>query len=111
MTNETKNLLEKVISTTCGDTIFIYEEATADQVNEQIEIKMLREGTSRVERDGTTIFYRDIQVINPNADLNGTDPYTWDKSGNRVKNARHRITTKDGKIINDEITTHVYKAI
>jgi len=111
MALRTTDLETKVISTTCGDTIFIYEEGTADEVNKQIETKMLREGTSRIERDGTTIFYRDMVVVDLNADHQDIEIYTWDKSGNRVKFARHRITTKDGEILNDEITKHVFKVL
>ena len=109
MTNSTKNLSDKLIVTKCGDTIFVYIDETSNEVNKEIETKMRKEGTSRIERDGTTIFFRDQCVFDFTPNLDEVDRYIWSKDGNRVKFARHRITTKDGEIINDEITKHVFK--
>jgi hypothetical protein len=90
-----RDALSKCHLTRVGDTLHLYDDSTKEQVEKLIE-KQLVAGESRVDlKNGTETYYEDEVIFD--VTKQGSERYTWDKSGNRVKYNRFQVTITTDK--------------
>ena len=78
----------KLHHTRIGTNLYNHDDSAA--VAEHIRSKIAPDGHAAYYEDGTAEWICDEVVDDPTK--SGSDRYTWDKSGNRVKHARVRYT-------------------
>jgi len=96
-----------------GNVLYLYLGTAADEPLAQQEIDKL---ISRLEPDGDGIKLDDGTAIHVEDQLcfdssqSGSAAYVWDKSGNKCRHARIRVTIKGGKRT-ETFLRFVYKSI
>ena len=82
----------KLTHTRIGSTLYLHDDATTEHVRK----KILPDGWSANYADGSSEWV--VEVVDDHT-KEGSERYTWDKSGNRVKHARVRYRKdKAGKV-------------
>lgn len=86
-----------------GDTLCIYDAA-----GEQIVKKMIiPDGHAMIKPDGSAEWVADIEVVDTTKQ--GSNQYTWDKTGNRIRHARTRFTKASSGEITSVVEKFIYK--
>lgn len=99
---------------TIGDTLFVFvgqgesDRAASDARIQELIDSLKPNGDSLRFQDGTCIFVEDVVCFD--STKAGSDCWTWDKTGNRAKHARTRITISNGERT-ETVLAYVYKAI
>ena len=95
-----------------GSTLYVIvgtegEAAALDSEVDNIIDNLVPDGHRAEIDDGTTVFVEDQIVFDPAK--NGSEAYVWDKTGNRAKHRRIRVTNREGER-SEEFVRFVYKA-
>lgn len=92
-----------------GNTIHVFLGTESDDFGEKITSLETPDGHGVVSEDGSEVWITDVEVVDTSKE--GSDRYTWDKSGNRVKHARTRFTRDSAGNVRSEVLRHVYKVM
>jgi len=78
-----------------GDTMHVFDDAARPTIERRVDAG-LRKGETVTRQDGSRTWITETVRFDPRAE--GSDRYTWDRSGNRVLSDRVLVTvTADGK--------------
>ncbi len=95
----------KLNFTRIGDTLFVCDETTRDLV---LEENIVPEGHAAIFEDGSSEWV--IDEIVSDTSKTGSDMFTWDKSGNRVKYERCRYRKTADGVVTREVEKTVFKS-
>lgn len=92
-----------------GDTLHVFIGTEADDFSGKIASLESPDGHAVVSDDGSAVWITDVEVVDTSK--SGSDRYTWDRSGNRVKHARTRFVRDAAGSVSSKVLKHVYKEL
>ena len=88
-----------------GRTLYICDETTIDGVKAKAN-KALAKGSTIVLEDGRTLWYDYWEIIDTTKLDQGSEAYSWDKSGNKVRHDKYLMTKHpDGRVEKKHVGT------
>jgi hypothetical protein len=99
----------KQTSRRVGDTLHVFLGTDGDNFDEKIAGLEQPDGHAVEAADGSAVWIADAEVVDTTK--SGSDQYTWDKSGNRIKHARTRFVRDASGNVTQTVLRFIYKAM